>query len=65
MFEPQETWHSFLHNFIMLVLLESVHSILDIEKEDFKSGERFSNQNQPISISFENVSFAYENAKTY
>ena len=46
-----------------LVLLESVHSILDIEKEDFKSGERFSNQNQPISINFENVSFAYENDK--
>ena len=27
-----------------LVLLESVHSILDIKKEDFKSGEKFSNQ---------------------
>ena len=46
-----------------LVLLESVHSILDIEKEDFKSGERFCNQNQPISIKFENVSFAYETDK--
>ena len=46
-----------------LVLLESVHSILDIEKEDFKSGEKFSNKNQPISINFENVSFAYETDK--
>ena len=46
-----------------LVLLESVHSILDIEKEDFKSGEKFSNKNQAISINFENVSFAYETDK--
>ena len=39
-----------------------MYSILEI-KEDFNSGKIFTNQNQPISINFENVNFAYENDK--
>ena len=48
-----------------LVLLESVRSILNLDEENFNSGKKFSDENQPISISFENVSFAYDNEKEF
>jgi len=48
-----------------LVLLESVRSILNLDEENFNSGEKFTDENQPISINFENVSFSYENEKEF
>ena len=42
-----------------LVLLNSVHSILDIEPEKLNSGREFKNSKDPISIKFEQVDFNY------
>ena len=48
-----------------LVLLNSVHSILDIEPEKLNSGREFENSKDPISIKFEQVDFNYSsNHKT-
>ena len=48
-----------------LVLLESVRSILNLDEENFNSGEKFTDKNQPISINFKNVSFSYDNEKDF
>ena len=48
-----------------LVLLESVRSILNLDEENFNSGEKLTDENQPISINFENVSFAYDKDKEF
>ena len=48
-----------------LVLLESVRSILNLDKENFNYGEKFTNENQLISINFENVCFSYDNEKEF
>ena len=42
-----------------LILLDSVHSIFDIEAEKLNLGEVYDNSKQPIAIQFENVSFNY------
>ena len=42
-----------------LILLESVHSIFDIETEDLKSGKINEDSKTPVSIKFENVNFNY------
>ena len=48
-----------------LVLLESVRFILNLDEENFNSGDKFTDENQPISINFENVSFSYDNEKEF
>ena len=45
-----------------LILLESVHSIFDIETEDLKSGKINEKNISPISIKFENVNFNYNSS---
>ena len=42
-----------------LVLLESVYSILDQKKENFKSGKKLNNQVGGVLITFKDVSFDY------
>ena len=42
-----------------LILLDSVHSILDVKKEKLKSGQIYGDHINPISIKFENVNFNY------
>ena len=59
-FDPARNVAQFFTQFqSSLVLLESVYSILDIEAEDYKSGDKSVHQNQSISIKFNNVSFGY------
>ena len=42
-----------------LILLESVHSIFDIEAEKLNSGPSYIENNKPIAIKLENVNFNY------
>ena len=42
-----------------LILLESVHSIFDIEAEQLNSGSSYNKDNKPIAIRLENVNFNY------
>ena len=42
-----------------LILLESVHSIFDIEEEKLHSGQVFNDIGEPISIRLKNVNFNY------
>ena len=42
-----------------LILLESVHSIFDIEEEKLHSGQVFNDTGEPISIRLKNVNFYY------
>ncbi len=42
-----------------LILLESVHSIFDVEAEQLNSGPDYVKNNTPIEITFENVNFSY------
>ena len=42
-----------------LILLESVHSIFDIEAEKLNSGPSYNENNKPIAIKLKNVNFNY------
>ena len=42
-----------------LILLESVHSIFDIEAEQLNSGPSYNEDSKPIAIKLENVNFNY------
>ena len=42
-----------------LVLLDSVYSILDVQKENFETGKKLDDQGQGILITFTDVSFEY------
>ena len=42
-----------------LILLESVHSIFDIEAEQLNSGSSYNEDSKPIAIKLENVNFNY------
>ena len=42
-----------------LILLESVHSIFDIESEQLNSGQRYGDNIKPVAIRLENVNFNY------
>ena len=46
-----------------LVLLESVYSILDVQKENFKTGKKLDDQGQGIIITFKEVDFKYSSNK--
>ena len=43
-----------------LILLQSVHSIFDIEAEQLNSGPSYVESNKPIAIRLENVNFSYK-----
>ena len=59
-FDPARTVAQFFTQLqSSLVLLESVHSIFDIEKEQLNSGPVYVENGKPIAISLENVNFNY------
>jgi len=59
-FDPARTVAQFFTQLqSSLVLLESVHSIFDIEKEQLNSGPVYDENGKPIAISLENVNFNY------
>ena len=48
-----------------LIILDSICSIFEVEKEDLNSGEEYVNDTKQIAIKFKNVSFGYNpNSKT-
>ena len=59
-FDPARTVAQFFTQLqSSLVLLESVHSIFDIEREQLNSGPVYIKNGKPIAISLENVNFNY------
>ena len=59
-FDPARNVAQFLTQFhSSLVLLESVHSILNVQTENFTTGEKLVKGNQTVHIKFERVNFNY------
>ena len=59
-FDPARTVAQFFTQLqSSLILLESVHSIFDIEAEQLNSGSSYSNNGKPVSIRLENINFNY------